>query len=51
MLQEGQTSRFISIAALHSELVAVNSQGQLCQWRWNDPEPYVASEVQTQYLW
>lgn len=25
---------------MHSELVAVNLAGQLCQWRWNDLEPH-----------
>jgi len=43
-LQDGQTPRFSHIAAMHSELVAVNLAGQLCQWRWSDPEPY-SSEV------
>mgnify|MGYP002715735813 CR=1 FL=1 len=28
------------IAALHSELIAVSSTGQLYQWKWSDPEPY-----------
>ncbi|CAB3359067.1 Hypothetical predicted protein [Cloeon dipterum] len=33
--------RFSMIAALHSELVAVNQYtGQLHQWRWADAEPY-----------
>ncbi|XP_059478559.1 E3 ubiquitin-protein ligase UBR5 isoform X3 [Neocloeon triangulifer] len=33
--------RFSMIAALHSELVAVNQfTGQLHQWRWADAEPY-----------
>jgi hypothetical protein len=38
--------RFSMIAALHSELVAVNQfTGQLHQWRWADAEPYRAVEV------
>ncbi|KAH9510695.1 E3 ubiquitin-protein ligase ubr5 [Dermatophagoides farinae] len=32
--------KFIQIASLHSELVAINNQGQLCQWRWQDSEPF-----------
>ncbi|XP_068992895.1 E3 ubiquitin-protein ligase UBR5 isoform X2 [Neodiprion pinetum] len=32
--------RFVQIAALYSELIAVSSTGQLYQWRWADPEPY-----------
>lgn len=37
--------KFIHIAALHSELIAVSNQGQLYQWRWADREPYVQAEV------
>ncbi|KAL4629964.1 E3 ubiquitin-protein ligase UBR5 isoform X5 [Arapaima gigas] len=33
-------TRFISIGALYSELVAVSTKGELYQWRWNEPEPY-----------
>ncbi|XP_043283698.1 E3 ubiquitin-protein ligase UBR5 isoform X2 [Venturia canescens] len=36
--------RFVQIAALYSELIAVSSTGQLYQWRWADPEPYKHSE-------
>ncbi|OTF79788.1 E3 ubiquitin-protein ligase UBR5-like protein, partial [Euroglyphus maynei] len=32
--------KFIQIASLHSELIAINNQGQLCQWRWQDSEPF-----------
>lgn len=32
--------KFINIAALHSELVALSSSGQLYQWKWNETEPY-----------
>nr|XP_027205852.1 E3 ubiquitin-protein ligase UBR5-like isoform X2 [Dermatophagoides pteronyssinus] len=32
--------KFIQIASLHSELIAINNQGQLCQWRWLDSEPF-----------
>lgn len=38
--------RFSMIAALHSELVAVNQfTGQIHQWRWADAEPYRIVEV------
>ncbi|XP_064212813.1 E3 ubiquitin-protein ligase hyd-like [Tribolium castaneum] len=32
--------KFVQIASLYSELIALSSNGQLFQWRWNDPEPY-----------
>ncbi|XP_044743814.1 E3 ubiquitin-protein ligase UBR5 isoform X2 [Chrysoperla carnea] len=32
--------RFVSIGALHSELIALSSTGQIHQWRWSDLEPY-----------
>ncbi|XP_012256943.2 E3 ubiquitin-protein ligase UBR5 isoform X2 [Athalia rosae] len=32
--------RFVQIASLYSELIAISSSGQLFQWRWADPEPY-----------
>ena len=32
--------RFTHLAALHSELVAINVHGQLCQWNWHDEYPY-----------
>ncbi|XP_067014137.2 E3 ubiquitin-protein ligase UBR5 isoform X4 [Anabrus simplex] len=35
---------FSLIAALHSELVAVSTSGQLYQWKWNEAEPYKHSE-------
>lgn len=40
--------RFSHIAALHSELVAVSTTGQLYQWRWADKDPYVHPEVDDQ---
>ncbi|CDW54071.1 E3 ubiquitin protein ligase UBR5 [Trichuris trichiura] len=30
---------FRAIGAMHSELVAVDTNGVLCQWRWDDPQP------------
>ncbi|XP_054273224.1 E3 ubiquitin-protein ligase UBR5 isoform X2 [Macrosteles quadrilineatus] len=32
--------KFTNIAALHSELIALSSNGQLYQWKWNETEPY-----------
>ncbi len=32
--------KFVKIAALHSELVAVSSSGHLYQWRWCDMTPF-----------
>ncbi|KAK7086287.1 E3 ubiquitin-protein ligase ubr5 [Halocaridina rubra] len=44
--QSNQASpRFSHIAALHSELVAVSTAGQVYQWRWADKEPYVHPEI------
>ena len=34
------TPKFVQIAALYSELIAVSSTGQLYQWKWADSEPY-----------
>ncbi|GFU25773.1 e3 ubiquitin-protein ligase UBR5 [Nephila pilipes] len=36
----GQFKNFVKMGALYSELVAVTSNGQLYQWKWNEPEPY-----------
>ncbi|XP_058797650.1 E3 ubiquitin-protein ligase hyd isoform X2 [Phymastichus coffea] len=35
-----QAPRFVQMAALYSELIAISSTGQLYQWRWSDSEPY-----------
>ncbi|KAG8316437.1 E3 ubiquitin-protein ligase ubr5 [Homalodisca vitripennis] len=32
--------KFVNIASLHSELIALSSSGQLYQWKWNETEPY-----------
>ncbi|CAF3734360.1 unnamed protein product, partial [Rotaria sordida] len=32
--------RFTHIACLYSELIAININGQLCQWNWHDDYPY-----------
>uniref|UniRef100_A0A8C1SGC9 E3 ubiquitin-protein ligase UBR5 n=1 Tax=Cyprinus carpio TaxID=7962 RepID=A0A8C1SGC9_CYPCA len=33
-------TKFVSIGALYSEMVAVSTKGELYQWKWNEPEPY-----------
>ncbi|CAJ0945378.1 unnamed protein product [Ranitomeya imitator] len=37
---EKDGTKFIAIGALYSELVAVSSKGELCQWKWLESEPY-----------
>lgn len=37
--------RFCQIATLYSELIALSSNGQLYQWKWNEHEPYKHPEV------
>jgi hypothetical protein len=37
--------RFIQIASLYSELIAVSASGQLYQWKWTEHEPYKNAEV------
>jgi E3 ubiquitin-protein ligase EDD1 len=32
--------KFVQIASLYSELIALSTNGQIFQWRWNDSEPY-----------
>ncbi|CAL1688637.1 unnamed protein product [Lasius platythorax] len=32
--------RFVQIASLYSELIAVSATGQLYQWKWTESEPY-----------
>ncbi|XP_056647890.1 E3 ubiquitin-protein ligase hyd isoform X1 [Diorhabda sublineata] len=32
--------KFIQIATLYSELIALSSNGQIYQWKWNEHEPY-----------
>ncbi|XP_022162662.1 E3 ubiquitin-protein ligase UBR5 isoform X4 [Myzus persicae] len=32
--------KFIQIAAIHSELIALSTGGQLYQWKWEDADPY-----------
>lgn len=40
--RDGSTPHFKAMGAMHSELMAISTTGQLCQWRWSDAEPYVA---------
>lgn len=43
-------SRFTHIVALHSELIALSTTGQLHQWRWSDPEPYRHPDVSEAFI-
>ena len=45
--QDGQAPRFTHIAAMYSELVAIDLAGRLCQWRWSDPEPFSSADVRS----
>ncbi|KAH0951982.1 hypothetical protein HN011_005163 [Eciton burchellii] len=36
--------RFIQIASLYSELIAISVSGQLYQWKWTESEPYKNAE-------
>ncbi|XP_041104638.1 E3 ubiquitin-protein ligase UBR5 isoform X2 [Polyodon spathula] len=37
-------TKFVSIGALYSELVAVSTKGELYQWKWSEVEPYRNSQ-------
>ncbi|RXM32738.1 E3 ubiquitin-protein ligase UBR5 [Acipenser ruthenus] len=37
-------TKFASIGALYSELVAVSTKGELYQWKWSEVEPYRNSQ-------
>lgn len=32
--------KFVYIAQMYSELIALSSTGQLYQWKWNESEPF-----------
>lgn len=32
--------KFVQIACMHSELIAISSTGQIHQWKWSEPLPY-----------
>ncbi|XP_011879183.1 PREDICTED: E3 ubiquitin-protein ligase UBR5 isoform X1 [Vollenhovia emeryi] len=36
--------RFVQIASLYSELIAISASGQLYQWKWTESEPYKNTE-------
>ncbi|XP_071568460.1 E3 ubiquitin-protein ligase UBR5 isoform X1 [Temnothorax nylanderi] len=36
--------RFVQIASLYSELIAISVSGQLYQWKWTESEPYKNTE-------
>lgn len=38
-------TRFVQIATLYSEFIAISTKGELHQWRWYDREPYRNNEV------
>ncbi|KAH3897177.1 hypothetical protein DPMN_021362, partial [Dreissena polymorpha] len=38
--KDGHCPRFSHIAAMHTELVAIGTGGQLFSWRWQDYEPF-----------
>ena len=46
LIQDGSTLKFSHIAALHSELIAVSTDGKLHQWKWQDvmPMPYTPGQ-------
>ncbi|CAG2112429.1 unnamed protein product, partial [Medioppia subpectinata] len=37
--------RFTQMASLYSELTAITSTGQLCQWKWNESEPFRSQTI------
>lgn len=37
--------KFVQIAAIHSELIALSADGQLYQWKWDDSDPYKTLDV------
>ncbi|KAG1657525.1 E3 ubiquitin-protein ligase UBR5 [Nymphon striatum] len=42
--QNSADRKFIQIAGLHSELIALSNSGQLFQWKWSESEPFKNSE-------
>ncbi|XP_076437649.1 E3 ubiquitin-protein ligase UBR5-like [Babylonia areolata] len=44
MDKEGESPRFSHIGAMHSELIAVGTNGLLYCWKWSDPEPYRSTD-------
>ena len=41
--RNGETPTFTRIAGMHSELVAVTSDGQLYEWKWTQDTPFTAT--------
>lgn len=39
------SKRFTSIASMHSELIAIGTNGLIHQWKWTDVEPYRHHDV------
>ena len=48
--QDQHASHFTHIAALQSELVAIDGEGRLCQWRWDAALPYHSNEKDGEYV-
>ena len=44
------TTKFVNIAAMHSELIALSVNGQIYQWRWTEMESYKHSEVHSRKI-
>lgn len=44
-LWPGNDKKFVQIACLHSELIAISSNGQIHQWRWSDPYPFKGVKI------
>lgn len=44
-MQDGTQPRFAHIAAMHTELLGIGTNGLLYSWRWVDMEPYKHSDV------
>lgn len=40
MWPQSDDQKFVQIACLHSELIAISNKGQIHQWRWSDALPF-----------
>jgi hypothetical protein len=40
-----KNEKFVKIAGMHSELIAVTDKGKICQWKWSMPHPYRCPDV------
>ncbi|CAH1775507.1 unnamed protein product [Owenia fusiformis] len=39
--RDGELPKFVRIAAMYSDLVAITQTGQLCQWKWSEYYPFL----------